>query len=529
MVMMVLLLMIVALGYRMGVLQAAGTAWFDESFSLHFAQLSWGEMLRQLMWDVHPPGYALVLKLWLGVFGADIFSARMLSVVLGVALVPVIYWLGLEVGSGRVRGGEVGSDDGSGKVGGERVGLIAAGLVAVSPLLAFHAAEGRMYMMLVLLVAVMTLAWWKMGDEKVRSGKVGKWEMMWVASVGFGLLTQVMAVIPVGVLLVAGLWERRGNGVALRRWFGLTFLAALPFVAWLMIAMWHRLSGIGGEWQFAQAKGGWGPGVLADFLVFGTEGFTRMVVTMVVGGLVILGGLSGVWEGKNEEGEKERNEKKELVGDLDRRAVLLVCAVLPIILLAMMPNAAIKYAFVGLPAAAVLVAMGVVELLGRVPVGRYRKLMTAVLLSGYLAVLMAPMMVQLQGPRVRWNKVGEFIQQREQPGDLVYAGWFIMELSLRDYYHGTLPVMSVYPYQTDLTFDERLVRYAGKISYPEKVFTDLEKQIVDHDRIFIVAGGENALASPLLEYFFKNDWRLVERMSADRFTPGVILLERRGD
>jgi hypothetical protein len=46
---------LLALVFRLGVLAAQGTSWFDEAFSLHFAQLPWSEMLRLLAYDVHPP------------------------------------------------------------------------------------------------------------------------------------------------------------------------------------------------------------------------------------------------------------------------------------------------------------------------------------------------------------------------------------------------------------------------------------------------------------------------------------------
>jgi hypothetical protein len=328
-----------------------------------------------------------------------------------------------------------------------------------------------------------------------------------------------MAAIPFVVMVAGGAWLRRSNHRALRRWLCASFLASLPFVAWLGVALWHRASGIGAEWQFSDTRSGWGPGVLADFFVYGTTGALRMAITGASWALPAVG--AGVGSFSVVGGASSADRQKMLM--------LGLCATLPIVLLAAMPHPAIKYAFVGLPAAAALIGHGAIHVVARARARmspRAGWLVAGVMASAYAAVLAGPLLAQLHGPRVQWDRVGKYIEDHERPGDLVYAGWFIMELSLAEEYHGQLPVASAYPYDPSATFDERFVRYAGQIAYPQSVFDDLEHRVAGHDRVFVVIGGDNALSSPLGEWFVTHRWQFVDRLEGNQFTPGVWVFVR---
>ncbi len=69
--------------------------WVDELWSVRTsapdAPFLW--MLRETILDVHPPLYQLLLWIWLKLWGFSEFSARSLSVLLGVLVIPAIYSL----------------------------------------------------------------------------------------------------------------------------------------------------------------------------------------------------------------------------------------------------------------------------------------------------------------------------------------------------------------------------------------------------------------------------------------------------
>ena len=101
----------------------------DESVSVWLSAKPTGELVANtlnLSWDPHPPGYYVMLKGWTTLFGTGEFSVRLLSALFGTALVWLVFLVGDELF-------------------GPWVGVLAAGLVAVNPLLVWLSQEVRMY------------------------------------------------------------------------------------------------------------------------------------------------------------------------------------------------------------------------------------------------------------------------------------------------------------------------------------------------------------------------------------------------
>jgi 4-amino-4-deoxy-L-arabinose transferase-like glycosyltransferase len=107
--------------------------WYDEAFSLLLAARPSTDVLSGTAADTMPPLYYLLLGAW-GTLGNAIWQLRTLNVVLGVALVGLVFLLGREL-HGRTAAGW------------------AAMLAAISPLLVYHAQELRMYTLLTLSLA----------------------------------------------------------------------------------------------------------------------------------------------------------------------------------------------------------------------------------------------------------------------------------------------------------------------------------------------------------------------------------------
>jgi uncharacterized membrane protein len=105
---------ILAAGLVIRVVGMDYSLWNDELASIKFAQvplhLLWSDWMIR---ESNPPLYYSLLHVWIAVFGESDAAVRMLSVLLGVACVGLTFPLGR-------------------RVGGDRVGLIAAGLAAVS-------------------------------------------------------------------------------------------------------------------------------------------------------------------------------------------------------------------------------------------------------------------------------------------------------------------------------------------------------------------------------------------------------------
>ncbi|MBI3889415.1 glycosyltransferase family 39 protein [Candidatus Saccharibacteria bacterium] len=118
----------------------------DEAQSLFQTNRDVPGVLNLVAQDVHVPGYHILLHYWQLLFGNDIFTARMMSLVFFVALIPATYALASYTFN-------------------RRVGLFAALLVTLSPFMDWYGSEARMYTMLALATVLHQLAFMKIYKE----------------------------------------------------------------------------------------------------------------------------------------------------------------------------------------------------------------------------------------------------------------------------------------------------------------------------------------------------------------------------
>ena len=185
--------------------------WFDEGFSVGIARLDWSNFLH-LLWvrEANMGLYYVLLKLWL-VFGMSEFYVRTLSVVFGLAAIPVVYALGA-------------------RLFGSRAGLIAAGLLSINAFHVRYSQEARGYTLLVFLSALCSLLWVRCIEHPTQRN----WRLYTLASV------LIVYSHFYGILVVVAHWlslmllprENRPGGAPLRylRFFAYGMLPIAIFV-----------------------------------------------------------------------------------------------------------------------------------------------------------------------------------------------------------------------------------------------------------------------------------------------------------
>ncbi len=122
--------------------------WYDEGFSVYLARMSLSEITARTASDIHPPLYYHLLHLWLGPFGDSEFVLRFFSLLFGLLTVPLIYALGR-------------------RLLGMASGLLAALLLAISPLYLWYSQEARMYTLVTFLCLLSSYLLLRALEEKV--------------------------------------------------------------------------------------------------------------------------------------------------------------------------------------------------------------------------------------------------------------------------------------------------------------------------------------------------------------------------
>lgn len=105
--------------------------WFDEAFSYFIARNDLPEIIMASLSDNTPPLYYILLHFWLKL-GTTPLAMRLLSLIFGTLLIPLIYYLAKKIFD-------------------TKTGIFSAQIMAFSPLFIYFSQEARMYSMLTFL------------------------------------------------------------------------------------------------------------------------------------------------------------------------------------------------------------------------------------------------------------------------------------------------------------------------------------------------------------------------------------------
>lgn len=216
-----LLLGTIAVGAVLRVSAAShGGLWRDEALFLFVSRM---EPLSKLfnflrLHESHPPGFYLLMRWWSSLLGRSESAAVGLSLLFGVALIPLAYFV-------------------ASRLFGWRVGLFAAALVSVSPPLIQLSILVRPYALLAVLCVLASYFLW----ECLRGAPTEKWAL-YVLSMVAMLYTHNWTVLIFGahVLIGVGWLATRvpeNRRVLLRRWIraqGFILVAYEPWVPFLI-------------------------------------------------------------------------------------------------------------------------------------------------------------------------------------------------------------------------------------------------------------------------------------------------------
>lgn len=148
-----MILIIILLGLILRIISLNQSLWLDEAISMVSAKnLTYTQIIYELApSDVHPPGYYLLLKTWISVFGDGEISARLLSVIFGVLLIYVVYVLAKNFFD-------------------KKVAFLSSFLMATSPLGVYYSQEIRMYCAAAFFAALSFLFLIKITENKKFAG-----------------------------------------------------------------------------------------------------------------------------------------------------------------------------------------------------------------------------------------------------------------------------------------------------------------------------------------------------------------------
>src|SRR5215471_1633062 len=166
----------------------------------------------------HPPAHYYLLHAWFAVFGAGIVRGRWLSVILGLAAVPILYLLGRYLFD-------------------RTTGLIAALLLSLAPQPVIYSQIVRPYSMHLFLSLCATYLF----IIAIRESREKYW-WGFVACAALTIYTLYYGLFVIGALTASLLWLRQRHRIPLAWVLGGAALIGAVYVPWLMHGIIPRLS-----------------------------------------------------------------------------------------------------------------------------------------------------------------------------------------------------------------------------------------------------------------------------------------------
>ncbi len=261
--------------------------WQDEALTAYEAQLPLGAMINTVVHvETTPPLYFVVIWAWAHVFGNGDVALRAVSLLAGVALVPISYLAARDLIS-------------------PRAGVFAAAFVTFNPFLIWYSQEARAYMLLAALCGGSFL--WFVRARRDPAARNLAW---WAAWSSLALATHFFAGFLVAPEALWLLWSARN-----RRAGAAVGAVALVQVAMLPFALIDTGHGVGWIAQaprtirLSQAISEWGVSIMyrratVDVGLYGGAILVALVVALVAfggdrrtrRGTVVAGGLGAfVW------------------------------------------------------------------------------------------------------------------------------------------------------------------------------------------------------------------------------------------
>lgn len=446
---------------------SAQSLWSDEGNSAALARRGFAEIAQRAAFDIHPPLYYWLLKIWVAVFSDSEAGLRSLSAALGVALVYVVWRLGRSLF-------------------GNRVGLIAAFIAALSPLQVYYSQEARMYMPLALLGSLTVLTALFIFEDYANQelhttyhlppatySVARRWvlRLSYILVVAAGLYTHYA--YPLMLLVVnlpAVIWlthppKPKTQNSKLINWLALQLIPLLLYLPWLPIA-WRQIT----TWPSERQIGSLGEQLAAvsTTLLFGLSwpGNSPWPATAFLGLVLalVLWRLTGDRRagGQRSGGAKEqglRNTHYAPQRTTQPATLLLLWLLLPIILTFLIFSPAfLKFLLVAAPPLAILMAVALVELAAAV---KRRWAGYTVSGAGLLALSVASTLSlyhYYNNPafaRDDYRGIVQFIKAVGGPKDAIILNAEGQQ-DVFDYYYRRSPVLaaSVYPLPRQRPLDE---------------------------------------------------------------------------
>ncbi|MFA5076436.1 MAG: glycosyltransferase family 39 protein [Patescibacteria group bacterium] len=475
------LLIVIGLLLRIYFLIHRGSFWFDELFSVHFANLSVGQIWYYLVGENNPPFYILLFHFFGKIVPLTEYSTRCLSLLFNILALFFLYLLGKKMFN-------------------RRVALIAVLFSSLSLIQIVYAVEARVYSLLFLLAILSTYFYWDFFGPKISRRSFGLYFIFSILLIWCHLFSWFVILAQAVVII----WQRRQARI--KHFFLAQAVILGSFLFWFIPALYRKLQ--------VPLLEGW----FFKMPVYIFNGFKNIsyflaavdshIIAAFIYLFIFACLLAVIWYG----------HKKD---DHLTRIKIIYCfiLILPPFLIVFMHA---KY-FLGCSLGFyLLIAKGFDNLTLR----SREKVLALVGISIFLILLNLSFVNQFH---FYWQEIGGYLNNNQVGVDKIIVSRYNHALLVDKYYQGGVPVAGFLPVAEKSDDDDlNLVKYNWVNYLKKENIGQLADIIEDDDKIILIEQELIADVRDLvLEWFAANNWQIVGQLSIKaNETPEVFILQR---
>lgn len=439
-------ILLAALVLRLFFLFKSGAFFWDEIFSVTYSQKPWLQSIKFWTWETNPFLHMLILKIWFYIFSPNEITARLPSIIFGVAGVWALFRFGATFFN-------------------KRIAAIAAILLALTPYHILFSCTARGYALLILL-AIINVHYFLLLFMKRENKKSNV--IIFSASLLLLLFTHLtFAWVILSELIILLTFEKKDAIIIYIKY------CVIPFILWLIWAIpsiYLKLSNpmfFGNSWFFLIKNTFIIKMDALQALFFGPAALFPVLALIL--GFFTIAGYTIYKQIKNKKGDR----MLYIVG---------IFFLMPLLATVFLNLWSIKFIIIGLPWMLIIFAY------------LLNLYLTDILFVAiFISLLVAPGLARLNAalPLSDWQAINDCVSRHKKADarQIFIYDPFIFKILFDRYYNATVPTLGYFPYQDYENWDQKTIKtnYLMYKHPKEEILAWMDEQkLTDYDEIFVM-------------------------------------------
>ena len=494
-----LLIILIALAFRLPAILKFGSLWFDEIISLKIAQHNILSSWQYLKWENNPPLHYWFLHYWIKIFGPSKIALRLSSLLFSLLSIIAIYFLGKKLFN-------------------KQTGLMASFLLAISSFQLFLSMDARMYPMLLFFSLLSCYYFWQWLNQPNK--KNGLIYVVFTLLAFYIHLTACFLFFAQNIYFIYHYRTLKNETLTWVKWLISQGIIILLFLPWLINFIIRSLSTLNsGAWYLHTS----GQGFLLwqiprSFIFFGYKIPLLELVALFIFGILFVTAFAKIydWSLTNKEFKVKLNFTPAII-------FTFILFLIPLGLGFLIQMWVTKYYLISVIGFSLLLARGFDNLnLNK----NYKHGLVTVLL-----LLTVPFNLNvIKVNHHAWDQVGKYVSSIARPDDCVLVSAFVYELPFEYYYNGQAKITAYQPNNLEKDVLLKAIKYNWQPILTRNNLPKMQRFVGDKKRIIIINPSkvESIHKSNLvIDWFVTNRWRLIRKKQFGGFAqPTVLIFER---